>query len=202
MASHVEDELSDYALGLVDEQRHAAVADHLAECDRCRAKLAVIERALRAMPPQPRDFDAVRSLIVGAAGLQHHGSAIATLFDVGAETARALLSKIDDEAAWLTVGPGAQVLPVHAGPRCAGALSGFGRLQPGAEFAFHEHSGLETVLVLQGGYISIPENKELWRGETDVNHTGSAHAVRALIGVPCIVASVLFGKLPFKMPVR
>ena len=75
----------------------------------------------------------------------------AELFDVAVDRARELLRLIDRADAW-EAGPDPTCALIHfqAGPRFAGADTGFVRLRAGERFPWHRHDGEEHNLILQG----------------------------------------------------
>jgi len=57
----VTEKLAEYQLGALDEAEAAAVAEHVAQCARCRAELAALERTAELLEPlepatPPRDL--------------------------------------------------------------------------------------------------------------------------------------------------
>jgi anti-sigma factor ChrR (cupin superfamily) len=93
---------------------------------------------------------------------------------------------------------GLEMIPVTAGPKCAGAIATLVRLQPGVRFPEHNHIGEETMLLLDGGFCETDGGEEAWRGDEMFRGDGTGHAFVALPGVPCIAAAVIFGHADFR----
>jgi quercetin dioxygenase-like cupin family protein len=123
---------------------------------------------------------------------------IARLFDLSADDAAALMTKIEQPDAWMPfLVPGVEMIPVMAGPKCQG-LATLVRFAPGAGFPAHTHRGDETMVVLDGGFVEKGgASKEVWRGDECFSVDGSDHSLVALEGVPCIAAVVIFGQADF-----
>ena len=78
---------------------------------------------------------------------------VAELFDLPKEAVVAELARLAAPNAWRFAGlPGVRNVAVQAGPRTAGAETVFARFDPGTRFPRHRHTGVETVLVLEGEY--------------------------------------------------
>jgi anti-sigma factor ChrR (cupin superfamily) len=199
VAFHVEDELADLHLNLLEPGRKLKVEQHLKECPACAAKAQEVGSAIAAMGAEP--LKALVRQLQGGRRFHHFAPEIAQLFDLPENEARQLLDLLDVEGAWKPIADGLDLLPVRPGPRCAGAMAAFLRLQAGTAFPFHRHTGPERTLVLQGGYLDS-SGRELWRGESDPYEAGTEHSLTALPGVCCIAASVLWGESPFRQPAR
>jgi quercetin dioxygenase-like cupin family protein len=77
-----------------------------------------------------------------------------SLLDLDDDATAALFASTDDGDRWMA-GPAdsVQLFHIDAGPALAGAITGFVRLAPGAQFPHHRHVGHETVLVLEGSFV-------------------------------------------------
>jgi putative transcriptional regulator len=117
------------------------------------------------------------------------------MFDLPVADAEALMLKIEDPAAWNPfIVAGVEMIPVMGGPKCEGAIATLVRIQPGSTFPHHTHRGDETMLVLDGGFHEPAANgEEVWRGDEIFRGDGSDHELKALPGVPCIAAVMIFG---------
>lgn len=103
---------------------------------------------------------------------------VATLCDVSVDVARGLLAGIEDASRWMVgPGPGTEAFHIPAGSSLEGAIVGFIRLAPGAEFPDHTHVGAEDVLVLQGSFVV--DGRVVAAGEEAPMPAGSHHALRA-----------------------
>lgn len=188
-------------------QRHdrAAVEAGAAADELARAKAAVAALGLvtapEAPPPSVRERVLASATRPGRFGL--FADRVARLFDLEPAAAEALVARCEDDAAWMPfLVEGVSMMPVEAGPRCAGAIATLVRFQPGATFPEHAHRGAETMFVLDGGFCETASSgergKEAWRGDELYSEDGSGHALRALEGVPCIAAVVISGHADFK----
>jgi putative transcriptional regulator len=127
---------------------------------------------------------------------------LARLFDISTDAAAALAKSLEDDSAWKPfIVDGVQMIPVEAGPKCAGSIATMVRLQPGAKFPEHVHHGEETMFVLDGGFCEAGEKAradfEAWRGDEVVRDDGTGHGLVALPGVPCVAAVIIFGYADF-----
>jgi hypothetical protein len=195
VAFHVEDELADLHLNLLEPGRKSRLEQHLLECKSCALRSKEVAAAISAMGSEP--LVGLVKRLQGGRRFHHFVPEISALFDLPAEAAQGLLDQLDVEATWRPLMPGLDMFPVKPGPRCAGAIAAFLRLQAGATFPHHRHTGPERTFLLQGGYLDS-QGRELWRGENDPYEAGSEHHLTALPGVSCIAASVLWGESPFK----
>ncbi|MBX3220141.1 MAG: cupin domain-containing protein [Labilithrix sp.] len=125
---------------------------------------------------------------------------IARLFDLPLPDAEALMKRIESPSEWTAfLVEGLEMIPVTAGPTCAGAIATLVRIQPGATFPDHAHRGDETMLVLDGGFREPADGgEEVWRGDEIFRGDGSEHALVALPGVPCVAAVLIFGHGDFR----
>jgi quercetin dioxygenase-like cupin family protein len=130
----------------------------------------------------------------------HFATAFASIFDVAIERAVQLLDWIDDASRW-EPGPLAGTALIHfpAGPACAGADTGFVRVEPGVLFPWHEHNGEETNLVLQGACLDS-NGTTYSRGEVFVNQGDTEHDFRACGDVDYIFAVRVFDGVDFAKP--
>lgn len=207
-APHVDDELLEYALGLLDASQCEAVESHLRVCSVCRSEAKNAERVVDAMTKtemtgeiallhenasRERDasWEKIEPHVVGAARFDHLVGEVATLFDVSEGCARSALGRLDEPSFWIPGRrEGLRFATIEGGEKHQGSLVGFLAMQPGVEYPHHDHAGKEEVLVLQGGYADTL-GFEKWRGDSDERFPGTTHMLRALPGMECIVAAVL-----------
>lgn len=124
---------------------------------------------------------------------------VSRLFDLPLAEAATLLAAVEEGSAWKPfLVDGLDAIPVVAGPRCAGAIATLVRIQPGGRFPDHAHRGVETTLVLDGGFREAGTASEVWRGEEIVREDGSEHALEGLPGQPCIAAVLIAGHADIK----
>jgi putative transcriptional regulator len=202
--NHLDDILPDLLLCTLPADAQRAAEQHLATCERCRAEAqrlsATIEGLDTLTVPEdpPRDvLDRILQQMEGPGRFRRFEKEIAAFFDVPEAQAQRLLMSLDTPSAWVP-GPsrGIRMLPVEAGPAKTGMLAAFVRMQPGARFPLHTHSGREWNFLLEGG-IRESSGREFWPGEVLEREEGSAHSFTALQGPPCVAATLLEGVASF-----
>jgi anti-sigma factor ChrR (cupin superfamily) len=186
MTGDVRDLFPLYAVGAVDADERRAVEAAIAADPALAAELAAYEDAaglLASAAPAVRPGAHVKARLmtaVGAGRFEPQVSVFAKLFDVAVERAREMLGWIDNPRKWVPSGlPGVMAVHFAAGPACAGADTGYLELQPGAVFAFHEHVGEETTLVLAGTIIDGEDGRAYRPGDVVVKAPGTRHDFRA-----------------------
>jgi hypothetical protein len=188
MTPHVIDLLPELALGALPESDRISVKRHVEDCADCAGELDAINETLAELllglepvAPDPAVLERVMTSCERGR-FARFADAIARIFDVTAERARELLASIDDAAAW-EAGPcpGTNLIHFEAGPACAGADTGFVRVEPGLRFPWHAHLGEETNLVLQSS-CTDSDGTTYRRGDSFVNPSGSEHDFTAAPG--------------------
>jgi anti-sigma factor ChrR (cupin superfamily) len=91
-------------------------------------------------------------------------------------------AKLKDEGGWEPLRPGVDVRHLYRSGN-GGPSAALLRYQPGAEIPYHEHSGYEHVLVLDGSQSD--EGGDYHAGTFVVNAPGSGHRVQSAGG--CVV---------------
>jgi len=177
--------MAEYALGTLEDDADIVRARSLAESDETNAaQLASMHTALAdlafALDPVAPSADTRARLLSSAKGgrFAQFAEKFAEMFDVTVSRAKELLDWVDDPSKW-EAGPGEGTALIHfpGGAACAGADCGFVRVEPGVQFPWHEHTGEETNLVLQGRCIDA-DGSEQNRGAFFVNRTDSRHDFR------------------------
>ncbi len=169
---HVDDLLSDDALGLLSE---------------------LLPRAL----PWPRPSSRVRSALLDQVGGKLRffpfASRVARMFHLEEAAAERLLTQLVDDSAWIEGPiPGFYLSPAFVGPTLPGATAAFIKAIPGVRFPHHKHVGDETILVMQGlfqngdGRVSGP-------GEVVFQPSGSSHDFLIPEGMDCVSAYLTLG---------
>lgn len=124
---------------------------------------------------------------------------ISRLFQLSSNEAEQLLTKLGSADAWKPfLVEGTEIIPVTTGAALTGAIATFVKVLPGARFPDHVHRGVETMVVLDGGFVEPASKFEAWRGEETTREDGSEHALVGLPGVPCIAAVLIRGHADFK----
>lgn len=205
-------EPSEHVAGVVDVQAPSAIdrqsaalreagvtADELAGA---RGALAAIGAA--AVEPEAPAGSLRARLLATAARKGRYGlfaDKLARIFDLALADAEKLAARLEDPAEWKPfIVEGVEMIPVEAGPKCAGAIATMVRLQPGARFPHHVHHGEETMFVLDGGFVEAGEasaKEEAWRGDEVVRSDDTSHELVALPGVPCVSAVIIYGHADF-----
>jgi putative transcriptional regulator len=111
--------------------------------------------------------------------------------DLSAEATAALLVAIDDPTRWVPGPlPGFSLLHFDGGPRTAGAITGFVRIDPGQRFPDHDHGGEEIGVILQGELRDTATGSTHRRGDRLVHHPGTLHALEAISRIPVIYLAI------------
>jgi putative transcriptional regulator len=207
MSHHIDERIVDLVLGDVDAQERRALEAHVSGCAHCMRELndaieAFAQLAL-ALPPEPPSPE-LRARILGDAQpprLVAMLDKLAELFDITKQKARALLARLDDDAAW---GPGPTpgswvMFCDGGGPRVQGAFCGFVKMNASLNWPEHRHLGREYMLVLAGGFRQ-DDGTEVHAGQLHVMHEGTQHAFTIFDDEPCISAAVVFGGVEFLTP--
>ncbi len=178
--------------------------EHLAGCAACRAERESLVKLIVDLPatiltPEPPNALARARLLAGTRhgrALPTFAGAIARLFDLPRDKAHALLTKLDDPAAWKPgMVPGNSVRLVRPGARAGEqAVALLLRTAPGTVLPHHTHAGIERTFVLQGGFRDSA-GREVWAGEQADMPGGSSHELLVLAPVDCIAAVLCHGGL-------
>lgn len=124
---------------------------------------------------------------------------LSRLFDLPMPEVETLLTRIESDDAWAPfLVPGTEMIPVMAGPKRAGAIATLVRIRPGVPFPEHTHRGVETMVVVDGGFVEPTTKIEVWRGEELTRDDGTEHSLVGLPGVPCVAAVLITGHADFK----
>lgn len=193
MGPHVVDDLSDFALGALDDVRRAWVEAHLAGCPDCAGAFADLAEILAILAgPAPAPSDGLRARVLGdvRARLAVHTGAVARLFSMPPDEAEGWLDRLDVPDAWVDAPfPGTfAVLVGQEGAR----LHAFIRVPRGVAVPRHEHHGVEHTLVLGGALLD--DAGRVWTpGELMTMPAGSRHTFCAFGDRDCVCAVLLEG---------
>lgn len=129
--------------------------------------------------------------------------AVAELYDLPRDDARALLVRASDPKAWRRSGlPGIKKLRVTAGERRSDAQAYLVTFAAGSRFPEHHHDGVETVLILAGSYLET-SGREYATGDVHVMQPGTSHSFTIAEDEDCVAATLLEGSLNFRsLPLR
>lgn len=206
---HVDGLLVEHVLDTLSPEERAAADAHLAGCPRCAAELArtaelLADLALDAAPiaPPPSLRGRILDDARGTNRFLDFLDRVAEFLDVPLDRARAYLARVDDPASWQPLPiPGYSFFPVEYGPRLGTSQVGFLRIEPGARFPYHRHTGDEEVMILQGGIIDDQSGREWHPGEIQPMAKGTAHSYVGAPGAPCIcIGRVLGGEFEIIPP--
>jgi putative transcriptional regulator len=185
MIEHVDELLTDFILGKLAEDERKRVEAHLATCARCASEALATQEAIAifawATPPVKPSPEARMRLLQATRPVQplkpmQLVDQLAQFFDVSVATARSILHKASNPAAWVASPlPGMHLLHVLGGKRLAGADAGLVRLAGGMSFPWHTHLGEEQTLILEGG-VTLNDGHVQRVGEILVMDGGSRHA--------------------------
>ena len=201
-----EDQLLEYALGLLSdaEMRTAearlrddpAARDVLAEVFE---GLAVLEGPMKGRAPSENEEDRLHRALGGIARFLPFVKELGLCFDLSMEGVHEALELMEATGPWQSAGvPGVEFVHFRAGPRLAGADTGFVRLAPNARFPEHEHRGPELTYLLEGVlYVStgeilrpgdqlrceVGERHGIWAGDSPVLYA-TYHRGFDIVGEP------------------
>jgi len=192
---HLDDILPELLLGTLEAPARQRAERHLGTCARCRDEAARLSPALSGLAamvtpvePPPGVLPRLMARMEGPGRLARFADQVAAFFDLGRDTALALLESLSQPGVWLPrEEPGAAFVPVRAGPGRMGHFTAFGRLAPEMSYAHHAHPRREWTLVLEGG-LREDSGREVWPGEVLEMAPGTEHSLTALPGLPCIIA--------------
>ncbi|NMO15570.1 transcriptional regulator [Pyxidicoccus fallax] len=202
---HLDDILTEWALGTLAAPEWEAAERHLAGCARCRTLAArlvpareVLTSLVPPVEPPPEVLTRLMERMEGPGRLARFADRVAAFFDLTRERALEILASVSDPSVWMP-GPveGSELMPVEAGPAREGMMAGILRLNSGVRYPKHTHHGREWNLVLEGGFRE-DDGHEVWPGEELEKSESSAHGFTALEGPACLCASVLEGMTRFE----
>lgn len=198
-----EDFIAAYAAGTLDEANALAIATHLTLCPDCRRQNVEYEALgatmLEDLPEMAMASNAFAATMerVRAAGPASVNPSVASKL---APTSSILLPAPlrhyvggdVDQAAWRSLGPGIQHMPLISHQGVTARLL---RIAPGRAVFGHSHGGSELTVVLQGSYQSRGER--FARGDLEIaDETVKHQPVAGLEGV-CICLAVTDAPLRF-----
>jgi quercetin dioxygenase-like cupin family protein len=172
-----------------------------------RLRPGELEHALAAMvePQEPRS-EVKRRLLdaVSIAPLRYAPflARLAELFDLDESSVEEQLRALADPRCWRATGlPGIRNVRVRGGAKVRNAETLFVRFRPGIRFPHHRHTGIERVLVLEGGYVN-DDGTEYRAGDLHEMQAGTQHSFTVMKHEPCIFASVVTGRDFTAWPLR
>jgi putative transcriptional regulator len=160
------------------------------------ATLAALAESLGPVEPPPALK--ARLLAAATAGPMRFApflDELGRLFDLGVETVVRILERAGSESAWEPgPHPAIRLFHLEPGPSLATADAGFVRMPASFEWPAHRHTGVERVLVLEGGYRE--SSGRLYRAG-DIHEMGpnTEHGFTVLPGAPLLLALVLHGEI-------
>jgi putative transcriptional regulator len=200
-----EDLLLDYAAGSVAEPAALVVATHLALCPACRRRVRGLEAIggalLEDLPAaEPARASAGATLL---ARLDEPEPAAPVAPALDAETRRlvpaplcAYLGTSLKDLAWRRLTRGLAVHDLE--PARAGFQTRLLRVRPGAALPRHSHGGIESVLVLDGGFRD--EHGHYARGDLAMSDARVVHRPVADPDGDCLCLVVIEGGVRFAGP--
>lgn len=199
--THLDDAiLAQLALGMLDEPERRAPAEHASGCDRCRAALQALDQtfaSLGADAPQAAPSDTLRRrVLASAAAPGRHALAdlVARTFALAPAEARRVLDLADAPSRWRAGPlPGMARLPFTPGPGLAGARAELLRFGARVPFPRHGHRGVETLVILEGGFTG-DDGAHHAEGERLDTLPGETHAFLS-DEAGCLAATLLLGEL-------
>lgn len=178
-----------------DDGHDALLRELMADGDVDDELLGRIAGALGARPDpgsqaRRRLLDTVR----GGGRLHRFAEQVADLLDIDVARARALLDGIDENHNWeASPLPNVRLYHVAGGDKVRGAITGFVRIDEGGVFPEHDHSGDETVLIVQGHCRDSHDGSILSPGDlARMTPSDGSHEVLALPGPALVYLAVVF----------
>jgi quercetin dioxygenase-like cupin family protein len=156
--------------------------------------LAHIADAVGTRAPDPsvkqRLFERVRA----GGRLHRFADRVAEMLDIDVEGARGLLDGIDRPDNWEESPlPDVRLYHLDGGPKVQGAITGFVRIDSQGVFPEHDHTGPETVLIVQGRCRDTFDGRILGPGDVGrMAPDSGTHEVVALPGPPLVYLAVVF----------
>lgn len=188
----MDDKLLKYMLELpLDDDASAPEGDN-DELRAARDAFGELVASLSPVAPRAAVRDRLFASIDETCRFEDFIEPVAKLVHLSFERTRDYLRKIDEPQQW-DAGPfpGVALLHIDSGPGLEQAITGFVRLDAGAQFPEHEHLGEERIFVLQGTYIdSLGET--YGPGSYVVKPPGTAHHLEVPSdGSDCIYLAVV-----------
>lgn len=199
-----EDQLLDYAAGSLDEPVGLVVATHLALCPACRRQVRGLEAIggalLDELPAVRADSDGLARVLARLDEPEPPLPATRPDVTLDAETRRLvpepLRSQLGASLAELSWQRVARGLDEHELPLDRpGFKTRLLRIRPGAAIPRHGHRGLESVLVLDGGFTD--ERGHYARGDVGLSDPRIVHRPVADLDRDCLCLIVVEGRLRF-----
>ena len=193
---HLDSGFGPLELEAMSESDQRAALVHLDACARCTDEfrlsadtLASLALALPPVAPPPELRERMLRDVRRTNRFEQFVTSVAGIIDVTVDTARALLARLDDAAAWVpSPMPGVTLYHLDGGPAVAQAVVGFVRIEPAHQFPEHTHQGDEVMLILQG---AVEERGRVTRrGELVQMAQGTSHELKALPGPAFIYLGV------------
>jgi putative transcriptional regulator len=197
-----EDQLLDYATGSLGEPAGLIVATHLALCPACRRQVGALEAIggalLDRLPAGRADPDGLTRVLARLDEPAPAAPPESVRFDeatrrlVPAPLRRHLVASLA-ELPWqrVTRGLDAYDLPLDR----PGFRTRLLRIRAGAAIPRHGHGGVESVLVLEGGFTD--ERGHYGRGDLGISDSGVVHRPVADPDGDCLCLIVVEGRLRF-----
>jgi quercetin dioxygenase-like cupin family protein len=117
------------------------------------------------------------------------GAEVSRLMDLALDDVRAAFARWDLPESWMEASPGVTILHFEGGPKVAGAITGFTRIEEGGSFPAHRHLGREWNLVLQGGLL-LDDGSVVREGRCVEMEPGTSHTLQAAPGGAAVYLAV------------
>lgn len=189
------DQISAYALDLLDDAERRDMEARLEREPALRAELAQVRAALDGLDeawPEVEPSSEGRDRLLAAldTGADRFGPFIARLAERMSLTVEAMRRHLDmaldPNTTWTETGvPGVRFVHFEAGPPLAGADTGFVRFDAGAMFPPHRHHGRELTFILEGT-LRFSTGEVLQPGDEVVMAADTRHFVQADASTPVL----------------
>jgi mannose-6-phosphate isomerase-like protein (cupin superfamily) len=190
---HVTDELNEYALDILTEQRAKEVKDHLRTCRPCSQELGVISDLLvqslqqegASTPPADLRSRILQDVSAFAPYSLYHQEMASVL----SGTEAGLRNELESMPHPRTWAPGpiprCRLFPCVAAAAPRDAIRTLVLMESGSHFPMHEHLGDETVLIVQGS-MQLDDGQVHRPGDVLRMAAGTSHAFDVPVGLDLI----------------
>jgi hypothetical protein len=183
MNPRAHDDLIEYALGSLPEQRRRELEAEIGRSRELQQELAalretfgLLDEHLPVIEPHPGARAALLEALDSADRFSPFVADLMRHFDLSESRVRGLLRQMDDPAAWKAGPmPGINLIDFPSGPGAIATHAGFTTLPRGLQFPYHRHLGPEVNYILEGSMLG--DDGQLYiPGEALILPQGTAHA--------------------------
>ncbi len=197
-SEHITDELHEYALDILTEQRAQEVKHHLRTCRPCSQQLGVISNLLvqslqheeASTPPADLRSRILQDVSAIAPYSLYHKD-IAGVLGGTEEALRKELASMPHPSTWTTGPiPRCRLFPCVADGAPRDAIRTLVLMESGSRFPLHEHLGDETIVIVQGS-MQLEDGQVHRPGEILRMASGTSHAFDVPVGLDLIYLALV-----------